>query len=266
MIPRLPGRRGEEEASSGEGGGMMRWLITYADLITLLLAFFIVLYAISRTQQYRFSLIAKALAQEFSSKGAIVGTSPGPSFLAGQSGSNTASTGGANVGPSAAEVRQLNQLEQALQRAVNQAGLASRVSITETSVGVVVSVSDSLLFPNASAALSPTAVALLRRLGTVLETVPNEVVVTGYTDNVPIHTAQYPSNWQLSAMRAANVVQVLASVAGAHPGHFLLAGFSKYHPVASNATASGRAQNRRVNIVVLRNVVSQVVLPATGSP
>lgn len=264
---RLPtARRDEGDDRGGEGGGMMRWLITYADLITLLLAFFIVLYAISRTQQYRFSLIAKALAQEFSSQGSIVGSSPGPSFVSGQSGANTASQGVGNVGPSATEVRQLNQVEQAVQQAVNQAGLASQVSVTENSVGVVMNFSDALLFPNASAELSPQALALLQGVGLALERVPNQVMVSGYTDNKPIRTAQYPSNWQLSAMRAANVVQVLATVPGAHASHFLLAGFGRYRPVATNSTAAGRAQNRRVNIVVLRSVVSQVVLPATGAP
>ncbi len=262
---RLPAaRRGEEEA--GVEGGMMRWLITYADLITLLLAFFIVLYAISRSQQYRFSLIAKALAQEFSSQGSIVGSSPGPSFIAGQSGASTPASGTGSVGVSAAEARQLNQVEQAVQHAVSQAGLASQVSVTENSVGVVMSFSDALLFPNASAALSPKALALLHRVGLALERVPNEVLVSGYTDSKPIRTAQYPSNWQLSATRAANVVQVLATVPGAHPSHFALAGLGRYHAVATNTTAAGRAQNRRVTIVVLRSVVAKVVLPATGAP
>ena len=163
-------------------------------------------------------------------------------------------------------MRQLNQVEQAVQQAVNQAGLASQVSVTETSVGVVMSFSDALLFPNASAQLSPQALALLQGVGLALERVPNQVMVSGYTDNKPIRTAQYPSNWQLSAMRAANVVQVLATVPGAYPSHFMLAGFGRYQPVATNSTAAGRAQNRRVTIVVLRSLVSQVVLPATGAP
>jgi len=263
---RLPTARRDEDGPANDASGMMRWLLTYADLITLLLAFFIVLYAISRTEQYRFSLIAKALAQEFSSQGSIVGTSPGPSFVTGQSGADTAAAGTGNVGVSAAEARQLNQLAGSLTQAVRQAGLSSSVSIRESPVGVVMSLKDSLLFPNASAQLAPAAVRLLQRVGLVLERVPNDVLVSGYTDNKPIRTAQYPSNWQLSAMRAANVVQVLATVPGAHAGRFLLAGFSKYHPVASNATAAGRAENRRVNIVVLRSIVARVVLPATGSP
>ncbi len=242
----------EDQDEAGGEGGMLRWLITYADLITLLLAFFIILYAISQTQQVKFSQLTAALAQQFDSNSSI-GQSPGPSVINGDSGTHTAIS-------SPGEVTALNHLEQALQGAISHAGLASQVTVDTNLRGVEVSINAALLFPSGSAQLSAQAVALLMRLGTALTKVPNDIEVSGYTDSTPIDTAQFPSNWQLSAMRAANVVYVLAKTPGIGPSRLSIAGFGQYHPVASNATASGRQLNRRVNILVLRAKVAEVAI------
>ncbi|MCY0878369.1 MAG: OmpA family protein [Firmicutes bacterium] len=242
----------ERESGGHEGGGMMRWLITYADLITLLLAFFIVLYAMNRTEQIKFTLVAQALAQEFDSQ-SIVGQGLGPSII-------TANSGTEVQGTSVRELQSLSKLQSQLQTAIDQAGLGNQVSVTSNERGVEVSLNSTLLFAPGSANLSPAAVSLLERLGRVLATVPNDIEVVGYTDSTPIHTAEYPSNWQLSAMRAANVVYVLSRVPGIHPARLSLMGFGKYHPIASNATPQGRAKNRRVNILVLRSDVAEVAI------
>ncbi|MCY0897353.1 MAG: OmpA family protein [Firmicutes bacterium] len=242
----------EHEGGGHEGGGMLRWLITYADLITLLLAFFIVLYAMNRTEQIKFSLVAQALANEFDSR-SIVGQGLGPSIITANSGTETARA-------TTQELQSLSKLQSELQTAIDQAGLANQVSVTSNERGVEVSLNSTLLFAPASAHLSPSAIALLERLGRVLATVPNDIEVVGYTDSTPIRTAEYPSNWQLSAMRAANVVYVLSRVPGIHPARLSLAGFGKYHPIATNATPEGRAQNRRVNILVLRSAVAEVAI------
>ncbi|AEJ40565.1 OmpA/MotB domain-containing protein [Sulfobacillus acidophilus TPY] len=244
----------EDEAQHNENGGMMRWLITYADLITLLLAFFIVLYAMNRTEQIKFTLVAQALAQQFNSN-SIVGQSPGPSIITGMSGTYALS-----AKQQQQELETLSQLESRLQSAINQAGLANQVAVTSNPRGVEVSLSASYLFAPGSATLSPAAVGLIQRLGGVLKSVPNDIEVAGYTDSTPIRTAEFPSNWQLSAMRAANVVYVLSRVPGIQPARLSLAGFGRYHPVATNATPAGRAQNRRVNIVVLNTLVGQVAI------
>jgi chemotaxis protein MotB len=241
-----------EEGGGNEGGGMMRWLITYADLITLLLAFFIVLYAMNRTEQIKFSLVAQALANEFDSQ-SIVGNGIGPSVITANSGTNVQRA-------SQQELNALSNLQNRLQSAIQKAGLSKEVSVTSNVRGVEVSLDDTTLFASASAALSPQAVALLHSLGAALATVPNDIEVVGYTDSTPIRTSQYPSNWQLSAMRAANVVYVLSQVPNIDPARLSLAGFGKYHPIATNATAAGRAKNRRVNILVLRSDVAEVAI------
>ncbi len=240
----------EDEGGGGEGGGMMRWLITYADLITLLLAFFIVLYAMNRTEQVKFALVAQALAQNFDSN-SIVGSSPGPSIITGLSGVAASST---------AELQSLNQLQNRIEAALVKAHVANQVSVTSNERGVEVSLNATLLFTPGSAVLSAQATGLIELIGQALASVPNDVEVVGYTDSTPIRTALYPSNWQLSAMRAANVVYVLAKVPGINPSRLSLSGFGRYHPIASNATASGRQLNRRVNILVLRSNVATVAI------
>lgn len=244
-----------EEEGGGEGGGMMRWLITYADLITLLLAFFIVLYAMNRTQQVKFSLVAQALAKEFDSN-SIVGQGIGPSIITNQSGTHTQTA----TAQQQQDLQALNRLQNKLQRAIDKAGLANQVTVTSNLRGVEVSLDATTLFAPGSAVLSPAAHRLLKSLGRVLTTVPNDIEVVGYTDSTPIHTNEYPSNWQLSAMRAANVVYNLAALPDMKPQRLSLAGFGQYHPVASNATSAGRAKNRRVNILVLRQTVAQVAI------
>lgn len=242
----------EHEEGGGEGSGMMRWLITYADLITLLLAFFIVLYAMNRTEQIKFSLVAQALAKKFDSN-SIVGSSPGPSIVTGNSGT------AANRAEKQ-QLQSLSHLQTKLQQAIDKAGLQNQVAVTSNQRGVEVSLDATTLFKVGSAALSPQANRLMRSLGQVLTTVPNDIEVVGYTDSTPIHTGRYRSNWQLSAMRAANVVYQLSRVPHIKPQRLSLAGFGQYHPVATNGTPAGRAKNRRVNILVLRQDVAQVAI------
>lgn len=240
----------EHEEGASESGGMMRWLITYADLITLLLAFFIILYAMNRTQQVKFSLVSQALAKQFDSK-SIVGRSPGPSIMTGASGTQVLSP---------QELKTLNQLQNRLQAAINKQGLAKKVSVFSNLRGVEVSLKSNILFKPGSATLSSSAGTLLNGLGHVLKTVPNDIEVAGYTDSRPIHTPQFASNWQLSAMRAANVVYVLGKIPGIQPDRLFVMGFGPYHPVASNQTSQGRQDNRRVNILVLRSPVARVAI------
>lgn len=242
----------EHEEGGGEGGGMMRWLITYADLITLLLAFFIVLYALNRTEQVKFSLVAQALANEFDSK-SIVGSGIGPSVITQMSGTNTTRA-------AKQELQSLSHLQNKLQSAIKAAGLQKQVSVSSNVRGVEVSLDATTLFAAGSARLSGKALKLLYGLGGALATVPNDIEVVGYTDSTPIHTAEYPSNWQLSAMRAANVVYVLSQVPHIKPERLSLSGFGQYHAVAPNSTAEGRQKNRRVNILVLRTDVAQVAI------
>lgn len=222
---------------------MMRWLLTYADMITLLMVFFIVLYAMSQVDKMRYEVLMKALKQvltgqqvETAQGGAIV--EPPPVIAK-------------SPAPSAIEQKKLLQVAQQIRQAAQAAGLKPDVSVSVQEVGVRVSFLNGILYNLGSANIRPQAMPLLQRISQILATVPNNVVVQGYTDDIPIDNAVFHTNWDLSAIRATRVVEFMV---GEHldPIRFAAEAYSKYHPIASNQTATGRQQNRRVDLVILR--------------
>ena len=131
--------------------------------------------------------------------------------------------------------------------------------------GLVVSIEDTLLFDSGSAVITPHAQAIIAKISTVLAPVPNYIKVEGHTDNLPIHTQQFPSNWELSVLRATNVVQLLISPGGISPDRLSATGYGEYRPVATNATEAGRSRNRRVDLVILRSKYDLVEPGKAGS-
>jgi chemotaxis protein MotB len=263
----------------GGGGGHdagdndERWLLTYSDLITLLLALFIVMWSISSVNISKFEQLKASLRAAFSGK--ILPANQ--SILQGQT-SPFAQDGSPvtpiqvvqqqslqpslqrNIAASIAQAAQKQDVEnlRALQRRVEeyarQHGFASYVRATIDERGLVVRLlTDKVLFTSGSAVLRPTGLPLLGEISSLLDQpdIVNPVRVEGNTDDVPIHTAEYASNWELSAARAAAVVEYLLGH-GLAAHRVSLAGYADQHPVATNVTAWGRAANRRVDIVILR--------------
>lgn len=245
--------RGGDEEEGGEGGSL-RWVLTYADMITLLLLFFILLFAKSSLSKIKLQELSQALSSRFLSQ-SVIGQAPGPSVVPGASGGR-APTRGSGATPqrssSPASTAALRALARRLQATVTNRQLSADVTVQTLSSGVVITIRADYLFPSGHAAISAPGQVLIQRLGRDLTQVPNPVVVLGATDSVPIHTPRYPSNWQLGAMRAANVTAVLSNVPGFLATRLLSATTSKYHPIATNRTAAGRAQNRRVVLWVVR--------------
>jgi chemotaxis protein MotB len=205
-----------------------RWLISYADLMTLLLALFIVLYAAA--DHKRASKIASAIADEF-----------------GKSGSGPA-TGGKGVLPG---TDSLMPSKAGIEKAflMNQK-LKDRARVTDNERGLVVSLTEAGFFPPADASIRPDALPLLDDIADALRQSDAQVRVEGHTDSLRISTSRFPSNWELSAARAASVVAYL-SQHGVASSRLSVAGFADERPVADNSTPEGRAQNRRVDIVVM---------------
>ncbi len=209
-----------------------RWLLTYADMITLLVALFIMLYSMSAVNQEKFGALAQSMRREFQALpehngGKIIGT-------------------GNIVDPIE---QQASQLQQFLQ----EKGLQSQVRVRHEERGLVISLlSDGALFDLGSADLKPSARQVLDQIAGVLRAVPNPVLIEGHTDNLPIRTAQYPSNWELSAARAARVLRYLVQKGGV-PAHRVIAvGYADTRPLVPNNSAANRAQNRRVDIAILK--------------
>lgn len=223
--------------SGHDGAGMMRWLLTYADLITLLLAFFVVLYAASRINTARFLVLSRSLRIAFNGQPAIVKLGNAPP-------SNP-------IPKPLPSLQSLQQLEQEIERVIQQQHLQQEMSVQVTPAGVVIVFLQPVLFPLGSAELLPEGRHVLALVSRVLATVPNAIEVRGYTDNLPIDTPQYPSNWELSAARALTVLHFLVEVGGIAPTRLDAAAFGQYHPFAPNGP-SGNPENRRVEIVILR--------------
>lgn len=258
------GRRAEAEA---EAENSERWLLTYADMITLLLALFVVLFAMSSISQKKFDEFKTGLMQTFSQfqlqsplKGGSgvldhrslithPGITPGPPQVSlPQMGSGH---------PSQPTPQQLNsQLAAKLEHALQQAGLAQDVQVVVETRGVVVRlVSEQVFFSNDSASLGPIGVKVINVIGGVVAPIPNNIVIEGYTDTVPIVGGPYSSNFELSAVRAVTVLEQLKNVDHIAYARLSASGFGANHPIAPN-TPTDEALNRRVDVVILNTQTS----------
>lgn len=231
-------QRGRRNLSHGEV--QERWLITYSDLITLLLVFFIIMFSMSQINQAKYQELEKVLAIQFHSQTQM-------SLLDAESPKTPTPKS-----QSVIDQTRLNNLYRQVKSFIVAHHLQNQLSVTSNIRGVQVTFRDIALFSTGSANLRLSAFPILKGLAPFFQEVPNSILVEGYTDNRPIHTALFPSNWQLSASRAISVVQYLQGQ-NISPGRMSAVGYGQYHPVQPNNTAIGREKNRRVSIVVLRN-------------
>jgi chemotaxis protein MotB len=230
-VTRSDRRAGRRRSRGAEhtGEGRDRWLISYADLATLLFALFVVLYAAADHERAR--NVVNAIAEQF-------GETMGP----------TSAEGGRGVLPGAT-----SPAREAIDRALEESGaLASRAQVNESERGVVVSLAEGGFFAPADAAVREDALPLLDAIGDALKDSTSLVRVEGHTDSTPISTARFPSNWELSGARAAAVLARLTA-RGVPPSRLSVAGYGGERPIADNATPEGRALNRRVDVVILNS-------------
>lgn len=210
-----------------------RWLLTYADMITLLLVLFIVLFALSKVNEAKYQEFKQSVTE------AVLSDVPhGTTKVHDKSAPDVMSTSG------------FQQLERELSSALDAQGLLGNVTFAINSSGLVEGlVSDSTFFETASADLSSVGAQIVDTSARVLKRFPNAIEVAGYTDDQPI-SGLYANNWALSAARASTVVVRMTEVDGVDPNRVVLLGYGQYHPLVSNTTPVGRAQNRRINIVI----------------
>lgn len=256
-------RRKKKEEEEG-GAGMERWLLTYSDLITLLMAFFILMYAMSQVDAQKYSAVANSLSLVLTGQAMSVLETQGPSLAEGISGQQLKE----GPGPSPQEQGQLDEVKrqiaefikaeesQAGAQSTGAAGTATKLGdyivILEQERGLVISFKDTLLFASGSDELTPRARDIITKVGGALKTIPNYIRVEGHTDNLPIRTSKFPSNWELSVLRATNVVHVLQANAGIPADRLSIIGYGEYRPLVENSDAFNRSMNRRVDIVILK--------------
>ncbi|HOV98948.1 MAG TPA: flagellar motor protein MotB [Bacteroidota bacterium] len=220
-----------------------RWLLTYADLITLLLGLFVILYGMSKIDIERYEQVAAAL-------GGVFGRGEGGGVMEGKKQPIDALT---------PLQRERNRIQQEIQNAVGGLTNKGLVSLTQNERGVTVHLTEELLFPSGSAELKRSSLAVLDTIASVLATLPNDIRIEGHTDDVPIHTERFPSNWHLSVARALNTAVYIIDKYHMKPGQLSIAGYAEYRPLVPNTNAENRAKNRRVDIVIVTNVVNGVI-------
>lgn len=223
-----------------ERGGHDRWLMSYADLMTLLLAFFTTLYAASSIDARKLAPLSSSLQQAFDGRAEAAVVQP--------QGKPTIVLPIAEIVPRQST---MDDLRRTLEAELAQAVKEGRVEVIQDIRGLVVSLPEEAAFPVASADVAPAALDLIGRVAATVQTLPNPIRIEGHTDDVPIRTPRYDSNWELSTARASAVVAHLIRNVGIEPARLSAAGYGEFHPRAANDSPTNRARNRRIDIVVL---------------
>jgi chemotaxis protein MotB len=238
-----------------------RWLVSYADFITLLFAFFVVLYAFAKADQKKQSQVSVAIDAAFQSLSVLpadigsVGNWPRARRGATQSQK-------AIVSPSAVAMKEqilspaqvvsdLEQIRRELQNALADPIAQHTIAIEMRRDGLVISLREAGFFDSGSANPRLDTLSTLHRIGDSLSRTPYDVRIEGHTDDVPIHNFEFDSNWELSAARATHIARLFLEMDAVAPRRLSAAGYAEFHPVASNDTAEGRAENRRVDLIVM---------------
>ena len=234
-----------------------RWLVSYADFITLLFAFFVVLFASSQSDKKKQLKLSEAMQTAFTPLGTFDAHSKTPPLTDINASAITNSIPSPIVRPlPSASTESLEETEARLRKLIAQqvaaggippGGIAMRI----TPDGLVISLHEAGFFPSGSAEVRPASIPMISILANTLPIGP--LRVEGHTDNVPIHTAQFASNWELSTARSTAIARLLLERGPIKPVNLSAAGYAEFHPVASNATEDGRTQNRRVDIILLRH-------------
>ncbi|NMG33158.1 flagellar motor protein MotD [Azoarcus sp. TTM-91] len=259
-------RRQEEEHENHE-----RWLVSYADFITLLFAFFVVMYSLSSINEGKYRVLSDSLVQAF--RNINVQDEGGQQIVLPQISAVSPAVPAPAAAPArtpeqeAAEARRqqvaqrMRNMADEIRRVLEPLTRGGQVSVSEGAFGITVEINASVLFAPGDAMLGVPAVSALRAVADVLAGADFPITIEGHTDNTPINTFRFPSNWELSAVRASSVVRLFVD-AGVQPERLTAAGYADQRPVAANDTEEGRSRNRRVTIMI----ESRMGEPAPAAP
>ncbi|HYH04169.1 MAG TPA: flagellar motor protein MotB [Bacillota bacterium] len=216
------------------------WLLPYSDLLTLLLALFIVMFAMSNLDKEKFEKIS----QEFDT------------ILGGGSGLMERGGNSAGVMPQiskhSVEEGKLNKIKDTIEKNINKDGYSDKIKVVLNKDGLEISIQEVALFNSGDAEVLDSFSPLLSQIAKLLNGLDNYITIAGHTDDIPIRNEKFRSNWDLSAMRAINVMNFLVEQGGISPERFSVQGYGQYSPKFSNSTAEGKAKNRRVEIFLIR--------------
>lgn len=268
----MPRKKPAEEHENHE-----RWLVSYADFITLLFAFFVVMYAISSINEGKYRVLSDSLVSAFqqppSSQKLIEMNTKYPEMLEGTGrpvGKTVVQPPGGETQEQKAAAEKMKKVAKNVLDAMQPLIRTGQVQVTQSPRGVTVEINASTLFNSGDAVLQPKSIDTLSAVARVLATTDNPIQVEGHTDNVPIYSPAFPSNWELSSARAGSVVRLFAEM-GVPGGRMVAIGYADNRPLDANTTPEGRMRNRRVNVLILNEVegpVREITLqePTVSSP
>jgi chemotaxis protein MotB len=238
-----------------------RWLVSYADFITLLFAVFVVLYAMGQSDKKKVEEVMQSIQASFgmansgapaqkinviTSNAINIMPSLKPQLSVAPSGRT-----GRGMGKVRAEEKDFRQIKSSIEAYLVKQGAQNKVSLNITRRGLIVSLKEAGFFDSGQAHIKPDAYELINTISEVMSQYNNPLRVEGHTDNIPINSAQFPSNWELSTARATNGLKYLIKHFDVDPDKISATGYAEFRPIADNATAEGRAKNRRVDLVML---------------
>jgi len=240
-----------------------RWLVSYADFITLLFAFFVVMFASSQTDKSRAKQISEAV-QKALADGKSIGVPPAVAKILGGTVDDKGQGNAEMRGPGGAKeatkdtppesVVELMPSLKVLSESMQDEIKAGKVEVNLEPRGLVVSLKQTAFFPSGNDTIDPATLPIIGKLADALNAVQNPLRIEGHTDSVPIHTTRFRSNWELSAARAISMMEVLSTRFNVDRRRIAVVGFADNEPEESNDTAEGRAKNRRVDVVILNQM------------
>lgn len=251
-----------------------RWLVSYADFITLLFAFFVVMFASSQTDKARAKQISEAVEKALDN-GKTVGVPPAVAKILGGTVDDKGQGNAMMKGPggaqhSAKETPQDNVVEllpslQRLSKDLEGEIKDGKLEMKLEARGLVISLKQSAFFPSGQATLNTANLPTLKKVADVIRQLPNAIQLEGHTDAVPIHNSQFKSNWELSCARAIAVMDALCENFGVKQDRFSVVGRAETAPVDTNETPEGRARNRRVDVIIVNAMKLKAAAPANAA-
>jgi chemotaxis protein MotB len=232
-----------------------RWLVSYADFMTLLFGLFVVLFAFAKADQKKQVQVTEAIDTAFRALGIFPSAASKPT-KGGAAGTDQPAIPmnvvmGEDVMSPARVKDDLEQIRRELTQTLSNQVATHTVSIQMGRDGLVISLREAGFFNSGSAMPKPETLPTLQQIAAALGSTPYDLRIEGHTDNIPIHTAEFDSNWELSSARATRIARIFLDLRTITPERISAAGYAEFHPVASNGTAEGRGENRRVDLVVL---------------
>lgn len=251
----------EEEQSEGAA----EWLVTYSDLVTLLLTFFVLLFSMATIDKQKFMEVAKSLRSSFNymSGGDTFDTNSGKDMIAILEHNNgyikEPDEGNTTEGEKEVDNKAImDDVKKELEKTIKEENLSDNVKLIETDDKVILRIDSVILFDSGYADIKKEGLDALGKIGGMLKKLSNHIIVEGHTDNVPIHNSRFPSNWELSAKRSINVVQFLTKQSGIPTIQITSMASGEYKPILPNDTEANRAKNRRIDIVIVKEVDEKI--------